>query len=197
MKKIAQAVLIIVAILIGGFFGLIIGVRYLFLGQLSATTSADFVKIEQKNQYIAQAPYDFKAEHGLWPQQLADLTPNYLTSVPSNLLLQNQDPMIPTPFAHIGVTYSFWKGHNYHNDNLDVFKAAAEPQQGHFDDAAVDLDRVIRKGNTGSLWAHHLDQLHQAIISKDRGFVYDAGGDAGRLDDAAAAGLILVCHYWG
>jgi hypothetical protein len=37
------------------------------------------------------------------------------------------------------------------------------------------LDRLIKKGNTGSLWAHHLDQLHQAIISKDRSFTYDAG----------------------
>ena len=69
--------------------------------------------------------------------------------------------------------------YNYHNDNLDVFKAAAELQQGHFDEAAADLDTVLKKGNTGSLWAHHLDQLHQAIIAKDKSFTYDAGSPPG------------------
>jgi hypothetical protein len=64
MKRFAKAVLIVAAVFLVGFFALIMGVRYLFLGQFTAPTSADFVKIANKNQYIVQAAYDFKAEHG-------------------------------------------------------------------------------------------------------------------------------------
>ena len=375
MKKTALVILILLAVTVAGPYGVMVGARYLLFGRFPTPTVKDFAAIAQKNRYLVQAAYDYKADNGMWPQKFADLTPKYLPAVPGYpaISLDNHNLSIATGFSHSGICYCFQTGkegwsangdfgigalplprlastrptlsgdelirarlaeydrlialndaadsnyytrrnytqkivfllsisrkadalqtchaaeakfpdwwrpvvaaaaiadpdespqeeialrdwverfpafihcwylsryyrdHNknslalealrsavkhsladtdpdltwvpdafafdaadyacrqrqpelvlditrlwalprgvydYHNDNLDVFRAAAELQLGHFDDAAADLDRVMKKGNTGALWAHHLDQIHQAIMAKDKSFTYDAG----------------------
>jgi hypothetical protein len=79
--------------------------------------------------------------------------------------------------------------YDYHNDNLDVFQAAAELQLGRFDEAAADLERVLQKGNTGSLWADHVDQLHHG---EEQELHVRRGNDAVWLDVAPTPRLILA-----
>jgi hypothetical protein len=62
----------------------LMALRFLFLGRLSRSTQADYVSIAQGNRFLVQAAYDFKADHGLWPQSLGDLYPAYLSKSPAN-----------------------------------------------------------------------------------------------------------------
>ncbi len=62
--------------------------------------------------------------------------------------------------------------YNYHNENLNVFRAAAELTLGEFDEAAADLNRVPK---LGCRWAGNIEQLCRAVTAKDRAFVYDPG----------------------
>lgn len=85
---------------------------YLTTGRLFAPTTSEFVALARKNQYIVQAAYDYRAERGMWPQDFADLIPDYLTERPAGPLtvLGNQTLSVHADAPHTGLCYSFRAG---------------------------------------------------------------------------------------
>lgn len=113
MKKIIIAVLIALGISVAAVCAVLVLGRLVFLGRLTKPTSEEFVVIAQKHQYIVQAVYDYKAEHGNWPKGFDDLIPRYLPARPGrpeDISLDAQWLTIHVPFPHTAVCYCFAEG---------------------------------------------------------------------------------------
>src|SRR5271170_1909343 len=129
MRILGWTFLVIVLLAVGGHFAL----NFLFFGRLTAPTTADFAAIARQNQYVVQAIYDFKADHGMLPQSLADLVPKYLPTMPGVMVMYDGDSLdIPAHAPHTGVYYSFradqegwFVGGDFGNGPLPVPKPAS------------------------------------------------------------------------
>ncbi len=95
MKIVARILVIIVLIIVGGRFAL----NLLFFGRLTAPGMSDFATIAKQNQYIVQAICDFRADHGMLPQAMGDLVPNYLSRMPGGMVFFDGDSL-DIPAAH-------------------------------------------------------------------------------------------------
>lgn len=82
---------------------------FLCLGRFSVPTEQEYVALAQRYQHVVQAVYDYKAEHGAWPQTLDDLVPAYLPAYPKPPLVwyDGYELSIHADVPHTGVCYTF------------------------------------------------------------------------------------------
>src|SRR5262245_52694119 len=104
----AIGVLLSMLLVIGCWYGL----RYLFLGRWTLPTTADFAAVAQRQQCVAQAICDYRADHGMLPQMLDDLVPTYLDRVPEGMghALDGQRLSVHAGVPHTYVYYDFQPG---------------------------------------------------------------------------------------
>ncbi len=129
MKIVARILVVIFLIIVMGHFA----INLLFFGRWTQPGMNDFAALARQNQYIVQAICDYRADHGMLPQNLSDLVPGYLSSLPGPMVFFDADSLdIPANAPHTGVYYSFrpgqegwYVGGDFGNGALPVPKVAS------------------------------------------------------------------------
>ena len=76
-------------------------------------TKAQAIEIAEHNQFVVQAIYDYRADHGAYPKKMSDLVPTYIPSVPDeveNIVFEGDTLNIAAGRPHTSVYFVFYPG---------------------------------------------------------------------------------------
>ena len=101
--------LVILLTLTGAYLTL----RRMVIGRWFLPSASEYVALARPNQTLAQAICDYRADHGMLPQEFADLVPAYIAAVPNSRSVsfaQQRLWVYPDYARRFGVQYDFRPG---------------------------------------------------------------------------------------